>query len=178
MKRILVTGITGTVLVFTMSGCVTTDSQQTQQMLMRQQVELQNMKVEVEHLKGQINDLVSGQENIYRNMSATQSSFEQYTSGINSRMDEITAQLNTLSASREQLKQEIVDKMSKNVTKLIKSQVPAHTAQTGIEHTVASGDTLSTIAAAYHVSIKAIIRANNIKNPDHLKVGQKLFIPE
>ena len=42
---------------------------------------------------------------------------------------------------------------------------------------VQSGDMLSAIAEYYHVSVEAIVRANNITNPDALEVGQKLIIP-
>jgi len=51
-------------------------------------------------------------------------------------------------------------------------------AQTGYEHIVATGETLSAIASAYEVSARKIIDANQLADPDNLKIGQKLFIPE
>jgi LasA protease len=42
---------------------------------------------------------------------------------------------------------------------------------------VQSGDMLSAIAERYNVSLEAIVRANNIPNPDALEVGQRLTIP-
>ena len=50
--------------------------------------------------------------------------------------------------------------------------------QTGYEHIVATGETLSAIASAYEVSARKIIEANGLTDPDNLKIGQKLFIPE
>lgn len=50
--------------------------------------------------------------------------------------------------------------------------------QTGYEHIVATGETLSAIASAYEVSARRIIEANQLADPDNLKIGQKLFIPE
>jgi LysM repeat protein len=50
--------------------------------------------------------------------------------------------------------------------------------QTGYEHIVATGETLSAIASAYEVSARKIIEANQLADPDNLKIGQKLFIPE
>ena len=41
-----------------------------------------------------------------------------------------------------------------------------------------AGQTLSAIAQAYKVSVKAIMRANNITDPTKLQVGQTLFIPD
>jgi LysM repeat protein len=43
-------------------------------------------------------------------------------------------------------------------------------------YTVKSGDTLSRIAAQYHVTVRAIRSANNLRT-DSIKVGQKLKIP-
>lgn len=51
------------------------------------------------------------------------------------------------------------------------------TSQKAYEHEVAAGDTLSAIASAYKVQPSSIITANNLKDPGHLKVGQKLLIP-
>lgn len=46
-----------------------------------------------------------------------------------------------------------------------------------IVHTVASGETLTTIARQYGVSLQSIIDANNLTNPDRLAIGQQLIIP-
>ena len=100
-------------------------------------------------------------------------------------------------AAREQDKKEIVERLSKNVSAAMAqmsrpstptrstaggSKTGASTAkpsgpQKMYEHTVAAGDTLSAIASAYHASASSIIAANNLKDPGHLKVGQKLLIP-
>ncbi|NKB24606.1 MAG: LysM peptidoglycan-binding domain-containing protein [Kiritimatiellae bacterium] len=48
----------------------------------------------------------------------------------------------------------------------------------GYEHEVQPGESLSEIAKAYQAKIKVIIDANDLENPDRLRVGQKLFIPE
>lgn len=44
-------------------------------------------------------------------------------------------------------------------------------------HTVASGDTLAKVAGKYGASAMGIVRANGIKNPDVIYLGQKLCIP-
>jgi len=46
------------------------------------------------------------------------------------------------------------------------------------EHTVKPGETLHSIANTYGIKADSIIRANNISNPNLLKAGQKLLIPE
>jgi membrane-bound lytic murein transglycosylase D len=44
-------------------------------------------------------------------------------------------------------------------------------------HRVRSGDTLSRIAARYHSSVSAIMRANNLRSAKRLRVGQRLRVP-
>lgn len=50
-------------------------------------------------------------------------------------------------------------------------------AQSGGVHVVRSGETLSGIAARYGVSMTALARANGIRNPNFIYVGQRLAIP-
>ena len=51
------------------------------------------------------------------------------------------------------------------------------TPQKGGRYVVQPGDELKSIAADYNVSIWKIIDANDIPNPDSLKIGQVLHIP-
>ena len=46
------------------------------------------------------------------------------------------------------------------------------------DHTVAAGDTLWTIAAAYGVSVDELIELNSIDDPRTLRIGQSLQLPE
>lgn len=48
----------------------------------------------------------------------------------------------------------------------------------GYEHVVRSGETLSVIARQYGVTIQAIVEANELADPNTLRLGQKLFIPQ
>lgn len=164
--------------LFVLTGCVTTSSERANRE-MRMQSQIMNMKAELNRIKGEVDGLVSGREEMYRQIESLQASMDSNFRVLGGEIKNLSQGLQATSVSREQLKQEIINKMSKNVEALIKTQAPAvHTGQTGREHIVEQGHTLSTIAAAYKVSTKAIIKANNIKNPDHLKIGQVLFIPE
>ncbi len=87
-------------------------------------------------------------------------------------------------ADRETMKKEIVNEISSEVAKLLAAQqktaavTRAETAsQSGYEHKVQSGQTLSAIAQAYGVSVEKIKKANGLKN-DVIRVGQTLFIPD
>ncbi|WP_323015135.1 peptidoglycan DD-metalloendopeptidase family protein [Devosia sp.] len=44
-------------------------------------------------------------------------------------------------------------------------------------HTIASGESLYTIARRYEVTTQALVSANNLSSPDKIVVGQKIVIP-
>ena len=104
------------------------------------------------------------------------------------RLAELDARLRAVDAARIKDKDEIVDSLSKKIAQIVSappgSGKPAAKSNTrsasgpasGYEHVVAAGDTLSTIAQAYGVSVKSILDDNDIKDPNRLRVGQKLFI--
>lgn len=46
-----------------------------------------------------------------------------------------------------------------------------------VKHTVVSGETLSTIAALYGISVKTLLWENNISEHSPLKIGQTLIVP-
>jgi LysM repeat protein len=46
-----------------------------------------------------------------------------------------------------------------------------------VMHTVQRGESISSIAALYNTTVNAIVRANNLKNPNVIYKGQKLKIP-
>jgi len=48
----------------------------------------------------------------------------------------------------------------------------------GVYYWVQRGDTLSEIAAWHGTTVRALMYANGISNPDHIYVGQKLYIPQ
>lgn len=50
-------------------------------------------------------------------------------------------------------------------------------ADAGRKHVVQSGDTLGSIAVQYGVTVQSILEANQLANPDLLRVGQELVIP-
>jgi len=47
----------------------------------------------------------------------------------------------------------------------------------GIYHIVGSGQTLYRISKAYGVDIKEIMRLNNLRDPNQIGIGERLFIP-
>jgi uncharacterized protein YcbK (DUF882 family) len=52
-----------------------------------------------------------------------------------------------------------------------------HGAAADVQHVVARGHTIDAIAHRYHVTVKAIVDANHLRDARHLKVGETIIIP-
>ena len=64
------------------------------------------------------------------------------------------------------------------VTTITGTSTPSPTAVTSARiYTVMTGDTLSRIARKFGVTVSTLVSANNLKDPNFLRVGQKLIIP-
>lgn len=107
---------------------------------------------------------------------------------VQTQLEDLQRQIRALDAARVQDKKETYDDISKKIATLLKSSAsssPASTksstrspSQTGYEHVVQPGESLSKIAAAYKVQMSVIVEANGLASPDSIRVGQKLFIPD
>jgi uncharacterized protein YcbK (DUF882 family) len=53
----------------------------------------------------------------------------------------------------------------------------ASPAAADVQHVVARGHTIEAIAHRYHVTVKAIVDANHLRDTRHLKIGETLIIP-
>lgn len=102
-------------------------------------------------------------------------------------MAALRREMATLHAERDQLRKEIVDDLSARVAKIMAAQgastprTPTTSAgdkQAGRLHKVERGQNLSVIAKAYKTTTEAIMKANNMTNPNQLREGMELFIPE
>ncbi len=107
---------------------------------------------------------------------------------MQTQLDDLQRQIRALDSARVQDKKEIYDDISKKIATLLKSAPassgasraakPRSGSQTGIEHVVQPGETLSKIAVAYGKKMQALMEENGLKNADSIYVGQKLFIPD
>lgn len=79
-----------------------------------------------------------------------------------------------LSSAREQ--QRIATAMLKGVRRFFRRRPPPGTLFAARQHIIGPGDTLSEIAAQYHVSLKRLRTANGIEG-DRIRVGQVIRIP-
>ncbi len=142
--------------------------------------QIQKLSGQMENIQQQIDSLWTDIENSKQNAALANRNLEER---INISIADMGREINALEAARVADRKEIISKVTETVTKLTNKmnrnvQRNPPISEDGVIHRVAAGETLSEIAAAYKVSTKILIRANKLKNPDALKVGQEIFIPE
>lgn len=169
------------VCVSFLSGCATyNDSRSSTQ----ERENLLLLREDINWCKSHIETVEIEQQRLHAEMAQLRS-FRGPDEGSQARMDELERRITALDAARAHDRQAIIDQLSGNVAKMIsaspspsKTSKSASSSATGYEHIVKGGETLSAIAAAYKVKPSAIIEANDLKKPDALRAGQKLFIPQ
>ncbi len=134
---------------------------------------LEDLRLEVDRLWADLGEDRSRQAQAMRAMKG----------GLDEQVSAVETKLAAMEAQRVRDRQDMIDKLSQTVTDVVRQATAGRASagrgsQVGREHTVGPGETLSEIAAAYGVKVKAIIDANQLARPDLLKVGQKLFIPD
>ena len=160
------------------SGCVTMVDQNT---MAQQQADMEKMRDNVQRLQEKINGLELEQQNLQRDIGSMKGAPKDDV-GVRNRLETLERQVQSLAAARDADRKQIVNQVASIVGSSGsgssgRSSSGRSGSQTGVEHVVESGQTLSAIAAAYKVSASSIKKANSLKS-DTLRVGQKLFIPK
>jgi len=163
------------------SGCETITGQQRRQNEMRFQGELGNLRASVQRLDARLDGIEAGREDLYAQIADLRSTQDRASNQQDAALQAIEQKLSLQSAAQERASKEMVDTLTKKLAAIVKTNAaPASSVRTesGYEHVVKAGQTLSEIAKAYGVTASVISKANKLKNPDDLRVGQTLFIPE
>jgi chromosome segregation ATPase len=146
---------------------------------MRERSEMDNLRVDIERLKERVEGIDAAQEDLYRRIDGLRSAADADRQDLAQRLAALERDLKVLDAAREKDRQAIIDSLSNKITGIIQSQAPpARRGERGYEHVVQQGQTLSEIAAVYNVKVDAIVEANNLADPNSIRVGRTLFIPE
>lgn len=174
-SMILVLGV----IIFVGSGCETLSGRQKRQKEMRLHNDIANLKASVERLEARLEGIEAGREDVYAQISDSQASRERSVAQHAAEMEALESKMIAQRKEQARREKEMVANLSKTMATIIeKNTVGPDPSVSGVEHIVQSGETLSEIAAAYHVKVKAIVKANRMKNPDDLRVGQSLLIPD
>ena len=176
-------------LAFAGAGCVTTEeidppASQADVGYLREEIRRLNARLDAADAElGRVQgDVVSARAGQPDTASAAQ------VREVQTQLDDLQRQIRALDAARVQDKKEIYDDISKKVASLLKSSAsapparpaakPRSASQSGIEHVVQAGESLSKIASAYGVKLDVIMAENGLTNANSIRVGQKLFIPQ
>ena len=143
--------------------------------------EINRQQARIASLEAQIDQLA--QDRYQRESSSTLYASAAQTTALQQQIADLQKQLHSLDAARANDRAQIYDDISKKVATIVKSSTPPPSkskpvSNTGIEHVVQPGESLSKIAAAYGVSMQVIAEVNKIANPANIRSGQKLFIPD
>ncbi len=167
------------IMIFVGSGCETLSGRQRRQKEMRLHNDISNLKASVERLEQRLEGIEAGREDVYTQISDSQSNRERSAAQHAAEMEALEGKIAAQRKEQALREKEMVANLSKTMAAIIeKNTVGSDPSISGVEHIVQSGETLSEIAAAYKVKVKAIVKANRMKNPDDLRVGQPLLIPD
>jgi len=160
-------------------GCTTlyTESEHARQ---RTTGEVQNLRDQLAILKERVVATEAAQQDLDHRTERARSADAAEIRQLKDRLSELEKRLAALDAARASDREQIVTTLSGRISEAVKSQTgPSRGARVerGYEHVVQAGQSLSEIAAAYKVSVSAIVEANRLRNPNAIRVGQKLFIP-
>ena len=188
MKRILSSLMLIVICCF-FSGCLTTPA--SSRRAAREREDFLILQEDMRQLSGRMESMELELDRIQNDLdymrSQQKNSEDANIKYMQSKLAEYDNRLSRMSTANEKDKKEIIDKLSKQIAEILKTKSSSRTGNRqnrragsgyGYEHEVQPGETLSAIAAAYGVTTRAIIEANDIKNANMLNVGQKLFIPE
>lgn len=169
-------------------GCLSLDADRDAEAMARRQ-DMQMLREEMRKLNGRTEGHELELQRLQANIAAMQSEQTamraQEEERTRTALDELDRRLRRLETLREEDRKALVETLSARMAEMLKrrpSAAPRASTRSssgyGYEHIVEPGQTLSAIAQVYGVKAQAIIEANQLKNPDRLVVGQKLFIPE
>ncbi|NQU40663.1 MAG: LysM peptidoglycan-binding domain-containing protein [Lentisphaerae bacterium] len=157
-------------------GCVTLQQQRAEEA--RRARDVAALKADLYRIKEESGSASAGYEQVYADIARLRTEQADGERALAARLDELEIKLRQQDAAMQAMHKQIVAELSKKVSDVIKSQAPAAGREYGREHLIKQGETLSEIAAAYGVTVNAIVRANGLKDANSIRLGQKLFIPE
>jgi len=175
-------------LLFLQAGCQTPGWEQQRQREARTTTEMAALQVSLQQVEYRLADLGREQEALGQDLQQLRLEIQQQKVQTDAGLSGLTARLDAQARAQVALRQELTDDLSARMAAILQTQARAATAaraastrgrsEVGYEHEVRAGETLSEIARAYGVTSQDILDANALRDPNVLRVGQKLFIPE
>jgi nucleoid-associated protein YgaU len=161
------------------AGCVSSRYATSERM--RETQAARSVEAEVARLKERMLAVDGAQQDAYRDVEACREGLRALEARVAREFSELRLMIKALEDARAQDREDIVGAISARVSEVMRTAGSAgrgSRTESGYEHTVQPGQTLSEIAAAYNVRVEAIVRANDLANPNAIRSGQVIFIPE
>lgn len=181
-------GLVACIPLMLVTSCVTPYQDQRTRQEVGQREDMLIIQEEMRRLAGRIETLELEMEQVYREVDTQKTEMQRSQRAQRDQMQQnlgtLEQRVDSVEAARARDREEIIEQLSATMSRLIREHAASTAASRpaasgyGYEHVVGPGETLSHIAAAYGVTTRTIIDANNISNPDRLQVGQRLFIPD
>jgi LysM repeat protein len=169
------------------SGCMTYDDYAARAEMGKEE-DVLLVKEDVRKLAGRIEAVELELQRLENQVETSRSGQDAQT---RARLDELDGRIKGVETARENDKREIIDKLTAKITEIVSKSASSSSSSAakrqntkrsssdvGYEHEVKSGESLSAIAAAYGVTLKVLMDNNGITDPNKLRVGQKLFVPQ
>lgn len=133
-------------------------------------------------------DQVDRMDSAVEEMKARIASLEKLLEDMKQQSNSLRESLASATAKAEKEKQSLLEEVAKMLAEMKGKEKPVPspvkaTEHEGYEHTVAKGDTLSSIVQAYNkeyglkLTVEIVRKANQLQKDAALRVGQKLVIP-
>jgi len=146
---------------------------------MRERTDIENLKSDMQRLQERVKGIATVQQDLHREMEVLRASCEKKILELKDGVSGVDRALKATDGALKSVKREVIDDLSERMAGIMRSRATRSSeGARGYEHIVREGETLSEIASAYKVSLNAIIDVNDLKQPDSIRAGQKLFIPE
>lgn len=165
-------------LVF--SGCASTGVNEQNRALARRELELDNIRADLKRIESKLEGMEKAQQYIDGRLAQMENTSLVNAEKLKAELAQLRSQVTVLEETRGKLRQEIISDISSRISNLMKthSASSGSSGNTGYEHIVQTGETLSIIAQAYKVKVSDIVKANKIEDPNNVRAGTKLFIPQ
>ncbi|MFU8780268.1 MAG: LysM peptidoglycan-binding domain-containing protein [Kiritimatiellia bacterium] len=170
-------------------GCQTTGWEQQRHQDARAVAEVAELRISMQRMEHRLADLVREQEVLGRDVQTLQHDVRQQSVRNEAALSALSGRIDEQGRSQAAMRQELTNELSARMEAILRAQTRTAPAaprgagtrprpEVGYEHEVQAGETLSEIARAYGVTSQDIVNANQMRDPNVLRVGQKLFIPE
>jgi LysM repeat protein len=165
--------------MFACYGCSTLTVED-RSLLTGMKTDIRSLEEQITRANGRMEAIEVGQRDLYAELDRQSTTSKTQTEEVSKRVAELDARIQQVDSARVNDKAKIVEHLSKKIEEVLNKNRTSGGNSGGLvyEHVVKKGESLSRIAAEYSVSVKAIVKENNLPNANTIRVGQTLYIPK